>query len=1117
MKAEILKLAKYKDDKSFYSKYPTEDAFMKVHGKAFKKLQLEKALNGTSQISNVSNNWQNSNPNNTGTVNSFDLTNQWNNTLNKDVVSQDAGYIPMAQNGLTSGDEYGNPLSPMLRRDQINGNPNGLLPTQAFDTKKLLPMGNAGDSGSGVAGAMPYIQAGTDIAQGLSMIKGERNKVKDAKAQADVSALQLQAARSKNVDANTMNQQLNIRPEDIQTTGEEFFPINGVGTNVLQSKNGRSIKPSFEEKKASKLFSYPTPNDLQMGNDKMTSDSAQFVGGYRSPKAINEVWPDSLTINSPFEGGYFNQMYDQHRLDELPGKYNFITDKIINKKRDGGEIQNTYAPNDLYQDLGFEPLNDSDQMKTFWGGGSMNTQNSFDNIMGSNTGMDLLGKGSQMLTNSGQGPDAGSMIGGGIGAAAGTFFGGPLGGAIGKAAGSFIGGAIDRTDNKISKYNDQRNRNQQAADIAQTDWSNSYQKDGGTTSSGWMNPNYNPQLITKFGDIDVTDLHNIAHQGMDSLRTGGNIRENYNYPQDEFAMDGLQVYKGEAEPVSTNPYLPEGGQSVMFRGPSHDNGGMPIKYGSQGVEVEGGEPAVKLQDGGDTGPSLTVFGNLKPSRTHLESVGLGEFNGQKFKGMVDKLTKKTDKLNTLVDKSTDKINDHPMNTSFDKIGFDSWKANLMGANMHLKDIAEKTKSAAALQQAINDTADEHGIVADDLARGQIKKAKFGGKFTAANGVSLEDRDYLTKLYNAAQKEGKGPAVEKFQTEFNRLAPDVAKSVLSKEPTTNYGKTKGLTSADLTSNVDSIFGKRTEQYKTALDENTNNFLQPRGISSLSSTPIDTHTLGKMNISNTPNQTTSQNKVPWMDAINAVVPYLRPNNQLDRPDLTPEMMAMGFNNQEPVQARQFQPQLDVPYDISYQDILNKNQGDIRAAERMYQNNPAFLAQLNAQKYSANQQVLGEQFRQNQNEKNQVYNQNRNTLNQAQLTNLGIMDKQYERQTSAKVKTQEEALNISKSISDKLSRYKEEQQISNLEQQRYNYRFDNNGRPINMNPFAQFNPAGTPTRTGGGMGDIPSDWMMLRDEQGNFQGTKRRTKDPNDNAKNGKKIIARNGSIVRALKTI
>ncbi len=35
----------------------------------------------------------------------------------------------------------------------------------------------------------------------------------------------------------------------------------------------------------------------------------------------------------------------------------------------------------------------------------------------------------------------------------------------------------------------------------------------------------------------------------------------------------------------------------MFRGPSHENGGMPIEYGSSPVEVEGGEPAVKLQDG----------------------------------------------------------------------------------------------------------------------------------------------------------------------------------------------------------------------------------------------------------------------------------------------------------------------------------------------------------------------------------------------------------------------------------------------------------------------------------------------------------------------------------------
>ena len=51
MKAQILKIAGVKDEKSFYKKFPTEEAFMKKHGKAFKKAcggSVKKAPQGIS-------------------------------------------------------------------------------------------------------------------------------------------------------------------------------------------------------------------------------------------------------------------------------------------------------------------------------------------------------------------------------------------------------------------------------------------------------------------------------------------------------------------------------------------------------------------------------------------------------------------------------------------------------------------------------------------------------------------------------------------------------------------------------------------------------------------------------------------------------------------------------------------------------------------------------------------------------------------------------------------------------------------------------------------------------------------------------------------------------------
>ena len=44
MKDKILKIAKCKTEKQFYAKYPSEEAFMKAHGKEFKKAQMGIAM-----------------------------------------------------------------------------------------------------------------------------------------------------------------------------------------------------------------------------------------------------------------------------------------------------------------------------------------------------------------------------------------------------------------------------------------------------------------------------------------------------------------------------------------------------------------------------------------------------------------------------------------------------------------------------------------------------------------------------------------------------------------------------------------------------------------------------------------------------------------------------------------------------------------------------------------------------------------------------------------------------------------------------------------------------------------------------------------------------------------
>lgn len=274
----------------------------------------------------------------------------------------------------------------------------------------------------------------------------------------------------------------------------------------------------------------------------------------------------------------------------------------------------------------------------------------------------------------GQGQASGqSMIGSTLGSVAGSFFG-PLGGKIGGALGGAIGGLIGggqakkaERDMKKAQNNLQKAALNQGVQSLQGQYS-SFMKDGGYLPM-------NGQLKTYWG--------------------------------------------GHAEPISENPYLPEGGESVLFKGKSHENGGIGMTFGNKPVEVEGGEPAVKLEDGG----SLTIFGNMK-----IPSYGVSELNdpsakGKKFKRYINDLNKVESKQNKVMDKAITLTEDNPVNTPFDKLKISSAKAMITGANMKLKDIAFKKQTASSIQNAILDTADELGVDSGKLAEGKIKKLK----------------------------------------------------------------------------------------------------------------------------------------------------------------------------------------------------------------------------------------------------------------------------------------------------------------------------------------------------------------------------------------------------------
>jgi hypothetical protein len=1212
MKSQILKIAGVKSEKEFYKLFPDEASFMKKHGKAFKKAQFGSHIGGdyapSPNMVNFNSIYDEADLSATGMTDAMrkeqaekaaqaeaasggggiDIgsimsmvggarngtyipkayygtnTNTWwdgmtttdttTDTTTKpvfDINKYGIGAQTVGKLGQTTVPENNTPKIPIDTNDpnwmnkdtsgapyadsQINKNYQGYQGPILDEKKQGLSdiLGGATDMLGPIGGIIEGIDA-------IAEAKEEANRARQSK---DLSALQLIASQTR----PEQRERRYVRPEDVVNTGEEFFPIYGVGTNAL-ARNGARLQN----------------------------------GGY---------------VGNPTE------------------------------------IQNTYGDYSIYDDLEYEPL--FDQQKSFRQGGYIpKAQSGIKETGWQRWKNSMAGKGSgfsgstapgtkgaagggtpwgtigTQATSIGQSVMGGQSGGGKIGRTAGKAIGsifGPVGGAVGEFIGGIAGQALDPYQRRIEKDRAATKRNvqniamNQMAPSIQAGYA-SHMKDGGWVSNDWT-----PQVIAKFGDLDAQDYARFAHK--DEFRAGGHLKS-YTDPSQRamqtyengggvksYGLGGeLQTHwGGGAEPMSYNPYLPGSGETVMFRGKSHEeyspNGetGIGVTYGGNPVEVERGEPMIELEEGGQIDPqtgepqkSGVVFGNLKIPNQYIDLLGDKKAKGKKFKNYVADLSKEEENQNKLIEKSTKGLETLNVMSSFDKLKLSSYEASIKGANMKLKEIADKKINAAHLQSAINDTAEEYGLVADDLARGKVKQDKslnlkqamFGTKLkkaqdgTLAPGSYSEDdlnndgiKDILQpielfttstmpkdipkynpslvqkakEMYAVAKSKGKqSKEALEFQEFFHTYFPEIAKKIiLSNKNVTAKGKKMGfknvadLAKADtetiLNTNLTGIFGERTEQFNAALAD------LEKTRTGYSETALITDT-GKENKDkekgkNVETKPVEYKRSPWIDFGNEVLNYLRPSDQeeLDYNQLMGEMYALSNNQLEPVQAQLFKPELSVPYDVSFQDMLNENQADYNAAQRMMGYNPAAQANLNAQKYMANQKVLGEQFRANQAMRDKVYGDNRNILNQAKLTNLGILDKQYERQSQAMSNTKATTQAALNSISDKYAKNRLENRTLGVYENLYNYRYNDRGRAVNMNGMPQWDMgvAGAKNNT--------QQKVPVYGPDGNIDHFQYVEMTPEEQAENNKippmstgtfsgtKATNRNGSIVKAIKNL
>lgn len=1003
MKNQILKHTGL-TEKEFYKKYPTtDDFFNSPQGKSFKKAQGGGTYMG---VGNIPKQYGTGIPTNTQIPPLLQDPYQ-----NINVAKPKLPTDPIQDEMLSAKSLIGKPSKAEQEYTATGMNQQilGIPPNSASKP-------SANKFGAAEAALLMGPVAGT-----ISSFMDERNKRKEAEMWKNVTGLQLQASKTRPEQYDKKY----VRPEDQIITGEELFPVGGVGTNPI-AQNG------------------------------------SMIGGNPT------------------------------------------------------EIQNMYNPYDLYEDLGYEPLNDSTK-KQYQSGGFMD-------FLGAASGP--INSGVSTLYDNNAGYQAGNTLGQAAKFIPGI---GPVASAIASPVLGFIGGQLDKTfgdAGKIAKAQKATDRNisqmqlgQQAASV-QAGLA-SHMENGGSVQ---------PQVLKYFGNHAVKDLFK-PDPMMNTLQDGGELQTHWG---------------GYAEPISQNPYLPDGGQTVMFRGQSHGdtdgrgNSGIGVTYGNNQVEVERGEPAMKLQDrSGD--PNMVVFGNLPINKDYANLLGDPKATNKRFKNYVADLSKQEAKHTKTLDKNTVALNNLEVIDPYDKLTFASHQANMIGSNMNLKNIADKKQKAAFLQNAINETRDElsdklgYKVSAEQLAKnGKITKdldpvtntAKYGSIIKAVKGEKLkavEDQNPPpgskgnVDPYQGYSKPGVmkgaldqnpiGPnnpnpifqskeAYEKYKQETNAAYddPEIAKQLV------NYFLTyEGPDQADVRakmSNQKTYADMVSKARELATDYqpgryhiNTGQFQKPAPATP--ATPAAT---------NIPLETKDAR---WMNLVGAALPYLRPSNagRLDPNQLMGEMYALSNNQVEPVQAQSYQPQLDVPYDISLQDQLNQVTSQTRAAQRMAGYNPSAQAMIAGQAYAPANQILGEQFRANQAMKAGVYDRNRATMNQAQMTNLGLYDQQAQRQSQAVSNTKQIGQAALSSIADKYQKNALENKQLQTYENLYNYRYGPGMRAINMNPL--YNPNIPQVYN---EGQDYADVIPVKDEKGNIKEYR---------TKKTKEATARNGSIVKAIK--
>ena len=1054
MKAKMLKIAGVKTESAFYKKYPTQAAFMKVHGKEFKKAQQGVNMNTQGDTNkNGIPDYLEYTPNQ-----SFGPQNQWKFGNNMSNTS--------SFGAPTAGQMAGNTFQPspdpfaMQNYGQQWGQQNplpqqgtGQISNSVFGENKAVTGGLGGKDYNGKGSGI----SNQAIASSISSIPeifnafASQEKQKESLEQQN-KLLGLFETLSQSTDRNAPYQK-NIldSPENYAQSTNMFYPSQGTGYDILRG----------------------------VGRDGATIRKAQ--------DGINNFGPDY----------------------------------------------------DLYSDGGY----DSDKVKQYANGGVTGNPiygaasgvigSQFNNSAGYQAGAAVAPYADMVLPGSGL---ALEMLGGGLDQAVGDA------GDIKKLTDSNAG-----IEDRIKKNSMWRNP-QYSANMQE---------------GGYMNPEYNPQLITMFGDHDSEDFADYAHK----YRSGGHLKE-YT-PASERAMetyaDGGEVTSynlgetqvesgGSLKPISFNPHNDGTGWTSEIQGQYHSDynpqlghSGVIFNHGGNQVEAEKGELLRQVKEGdsieggqGELSANITgnlelqpIFGDADPK--YKPYYGMKIKNAHKVIADKDKkLNLKQIKIDNEIAQLDPKNKLYKSSLTMMKKGIDDqYKANAEAADYitnhqtKVNDLVDQLSKLNGVEYSHEKFA-KKGILSDILAKGEISQAARNGKTIKAQpGVttSTDDTNYTSKYgitpwkgnVSKGNKYGKATASGFSEKQWDEVADKLGFKGKGNKEFEEFLMSDPRSAPLIKARHQNLYGKDPwiDEEHFGYGWSANQLLSPPA-SETPPAPVVTKTDEDVeSIEETPKK-----GFPWGATAASLARGLYPafNMPLGN-QINPELYDLANNRVKGFAVNKTYDMLKTPAKYSADKDRNAILSQAREAVKNAGNNPAAQSAIMASVADAMNQVGSKEQEINQQGYQGVYNDNIATVNQNKNRNAALdMDAQL-KMLQAESNTDARTLSALTSLYGKEAANKRENIEYNVGMAEHpDFTFGPDGRIIKLPRYIDFDTSGkNATASSSKKQTAPEGFEYLYDSSGNVKTMKSKKED--GVARDGKTIKKKNinGNIVKAFKNL